>query len=107
MINVQKMMQQAQQVQFRLQELQEKFKEILVAGEAGGGLVKVTMTCDSKMKSIKIDPSLLGPGNQEMVEDLIIAAQNNAIDAKESKIREETGKMMEELGLPKDGTMPF
>lgn len=106
MMNIQKMMQQAQQVQFRLQELQEKFKDIDVHGEAGGGLVKVTMRCDGMLKAVVIDPSLLTTDGKDMVEDLVIAAHNNAHEAKEEKIRIETQKTMEELGLPKDGKLP-
>lgn len=107
MINIQKMMQQAQQVQFKLQEMQEKLKDIDVSGEAGGGLVKVVMSCAGVVRSVKIDPSLLTQDGRDMVEDLIVAAHNNAADAKEARIKDETTAMMEELGLPKDQKLPF
>ena len=57
-MDMKKMMEQAQQMQFKLQELQERFKEMFVEGQAGGGLVKIEMSCAGVVKSINIDPSL-------------------------------------------------
>lgn len=107
MINIQKMMQQAQQVQFKLQEMQEKFKDMNVTGESGGGMVKVSMTCAGEVKSIEIDPSLIKADGKEVLEDLVTAAINNANEAKEARIKSETQKMMESMGLPKDQALPF
>lgn len=107
MINIQKMMQQAQQVQFKLQEMQEKFKDMDVTGESGGGVVKVTMSCAGVLREIKIDPGILTADGKDMLEDLIVAAHNNAAEAKEERVKTETEKMMKELGLPEDGKMPF
>ncbi len=107
MINIQKMMQQAQQVQQKLQEVQEKIKDIDVSGVSGGGLVKVVMSCAGVVRSIKIDPSVLGAGNQEMLEDLVIAAVNNAGEAKDERIKDETRIMLESMGLPGDTQVPF
>jgi DNA-binding YbaB/EbfC family protein len=107
MINIQKMMQQAQQVQFKLQEMQEKLKDINVSGEAGGGMVKVVMSCAGFVQSVQIDPSLLNTGSKDMLEDLVTAAHNNAAEAKEAKIKEETQSMMESMGLPADSKLPF
>lgn len=105
MINFQKMMQQAQQMQFKLQEMQEKLKDIEVAGEAGGGMVKVRMNCDGKVVNIDIDPSIAA-GDKETLEDLIVAAINNANAVKDDKIKEETQAMMQELGLPEGTQLP-
>ena len=105
MINIQKMMQQAQQVQFMMQELQEKLKDIEVNGEAGGGLVKVLMTCDGRIKSIDIDPS--ATEDKETMEDLVAAAVNNATEAKEERVQNETATIMEDMGLPADAKLPF
>lgn len=105
MINFQKMMQQAQQMQFKLQEMQEKLKDIEVEAEAGGGMVKVIMTCDGKVVSIDIDPSVAG-GDKETLEDLVVAAVNNANAVKDDKIKEETQAMMQELGLPEGTQLP-
>jgi DNA-binding YbaB/EbfC family protein len=107
MFDMKKMMQQAQQMQFKMQELQEKLKDIDVAGQAGGGLVKLVVSCAGEVKAIDIDPSLLASGDKETLEDLILAALNNAGEAKEIRTREETEKMMEQLGLPKGAKLPF
>ena len=107
MINIQKMMQQAQQVQFKLAEMQEKFKDIDVSGESGGGMVKVTMNCAGELRGLDVDPSLITPDDKETLEDLIVAAINNAMKAKEDKVQEETKSMMRSMGLPEDAKMPF
>ncbi len=107
MMNFKNMMQQAQQMQFKLQEMQEKLKDLLVEGTSGAGLVKVVMACSGDVKTLHIDPSLLTPADKETVEDLIVAALNNAHEAKESRIKTETQNMMELLGLPKDAKLPF
>ena len=105
MMNIQKMMQQAQQMQMKLQEMQAKFEDIEVGAEAGAGLVKVRMSCDGKLRALDIDPSLLS--DKETLEDLVIAAVNNAGKAKDQKIQEETQKVMEELGMPAGTKLPF
>ncbi len=101
MMNFQKMMKQAQEMQFKLQEMQEKLKDIEVDAEAGGGLVKIKMTCAGKVTGVDIDPSLLD-SDKETLEDLIIAAINNVNDAKDGRIQEETKSMMGGLDLPED-----
>tara|TARA_B100001989_G_scaffold251218_1_gene229937 strand:+ start:2187 stop:2507 length:321 start_codon:yes stop_codon:yes gene_type:complete len=106
MMNFQKMMKQAQEMQFKLQEVQEKLKDIEVEGEAGGGLVKVTMTCAGKVTHVNIDDSLM-ESDKETLEDLIAAAVNTANEAKDEKVQDETRSMMVELGLPADTNLPF
>ncbi|MCD8498192.1 MAG: YbaB/EbfC family nucleoid-associated protein [Alphaproteobacteria bacterium] len=105
MLNFQKMMQQAQQMQFKLQEMQEKLADIEVEGQAGGGLVKVRMTCKGDVTALEIDPSIMG--DKETLEDLVIAAVNNANEAKETKIKDETAQMMQSMGLPPGAQLPF
>lgn len=107
MINIQKMMQQAQEVQFKLQEMQEKLKDIDVAGESGGGLVKVVMSCAGVVRSIDINPSIIDAGDKETMEDLIVAAINNAGENRDAKVQEETKKMMGGMGLPEGTQLPF
>src|SRR5688572_15340231 len=107
MMNIQKMMQQAQEVQFKLQEMQEKLKDIVVHGESGGGLVKVAMTCAGVVQSIDIQPSIIDPADKETMEDLIVAAINNAGENRDRKVQEETQKMMTQLGLPPGAQLPF
>ncbi len=106
MINFQKMMQQAQQMQFKIQEMQEKLAEIEVTGESGGGMVRVVMTCGGMVRSIKIDPSIITPDDPDTLEDLVTAAVNNANAAKDERIKSETKKMMQELGLPEGAQLP-
>lgn len=101
MLNFQKMMKQAQEMQFRLQEMQEKLSDIEIEGESGGGLVKILMTCAGKVTRVSIDASLM-ESDKETLEDLIAAAYNTANDAKDERIKSETAKMMESLGLPSD-----
>lgn len=104
MLNIQKMMQQAQAMQHKLQELQEKFKDIIVHGEAGG-LVKVTMSCDGRVHKIDISDSALS--DKETLEDLVTAAVNSATKAREERIQGETKTAMEALGMPADAKLPF
>lgn len=105
MINIQKMMQQAQQMQFKLQEMQEKLVDIEVEGASGGGLVKVRMNCKGEVLALDIDPSLLG--EKDTLEDLVIAAFNNVNAVKEERIKKETSDMMQSMGLPAGGQLPF
>jgi DNA-binding YbaB/EbfC family protein len=107
MMNFQKMMQQAQQMQFKMQEMQEKLGDLEVEGESGGGMVKVRMTCKGEILGLDINPSLINPAEREMLEDLIVAALNSASEAKDERVRTETQGMMKALGLPADGKLPF
>tara|TARA_R110002072_G_scaffold187598_4_gene344418 strand:+ start:1154 stop:1480 length:327 start_codon:yes stop_codon:yes gene_type:complete len=108
MFNMQKMMKQAQEMQFKLQEVQEKLKDIEVEADAGGGMVKITMSCAGNTTKVSIDDSLMG-SDKETLEDLLVAAMNNANDVKDERIKKETQAMMEGLGLPADaaGGLPF
>jgi DNA-binding YbaB/EbfC family protein len=92
------MMKQAQQLQTRMQEMQEQLAAMEVVGTSGGGLVAVTLTGKGDVKRVRIDPSLLKPEEAEIVEDLIVAA---AADAK-AKVEAEMQVKMQELtgGLP-------
>lgn len=105
MINFKEMMAQAQQMQFKMQEMQAKFEDIEVSGESGGGMVKCVMTCDGILRSLDIDPSVMA--EKDVLEDLIVAAVNNAGEAKEAKIKEETEAMVKAMGLPADAKLPF
>ena len=106
MMNFQKMMQQAQQMQFKLQEMQEKLGDIEVEGEAGGGMVKARMTCKGELLGIDIDPSVISMDDKETLEDLVVAAVNNANAAKEERVKAETQAMIEALGLPAGTQLP-
>lgn len=105
MFNFQKMMKQAQEMQFKLAEIQEKMKDIEVSAESGGGLVKITTTCAGKVTKVSIDETLLN--DRETLEDLIAAAMNNANEIKDERIKTETQEMMQEFGLPGAGQLPI
>ena len=107
MINFKDMMAQAQQMQFKLAELQEKFIDIEVDGDAGGGAVKVRMNCKGDTLGIEIADALLADSDKETLEDMIVAAMNNAHKAKEDRIQAETKAMMADLGLPEDTQLPI
>ncbi len=107
MMNIQKMMQQAQQVQFKIAEVQEKFKDIEVEGASGGGLIKVKMNCVGDVLGVDIDPSVIDPSDKEVLEDLIMAAINSAQAVKNKRVQDETGAIMKEMGLPADAKLPF
>ena len=92
------MMKQAQQLQVKMQQMQDEMVAMEVEGQSGAGLVKVTLNGKGEMRGIKIDPSLMIPDETEILEDLIVAA---SADAK-SKVESEVQGKMQELtgGLP-------
>lgn len=75
------MMKQAQQMQTKMAELQEQLKDETVEASAGGGMVRVTMSGDMQLRSIKIEPSAVDPEDVELLEDMVAAALNEAIRA--------------------------
>ena len=92
------MMKQAQQIQERMQQMQEELAAMEIGGEAGGGLVRVTLNGKGELKGVRIDPSLMKPEETEILEDLIVAA---SADAK-TKVEGQMQSKMQELtgGLP-------
>lgn len=98
MKDLMKMMKQAQEIQGRMQKMQEDLQSLEVSGQSGAGMVKVTLNGKGEMRGVRIDPSLMKPGENEMLEDLLIAAFQDArtkVDAEmQAKMQEITG------GLP-------
>jgi DNA-binding YbaB/EbfC family protein len=92
------MMKKAQELQGKMQRMQEELSALEVSGQSGAGLVQVTLNGKGEMRSIKIDPSLLKPDEAEIVEDLVIAAFQDA----KGKVEGEMQKRMQEVtgGLP-------
>lgn len=80
-MNMQNMMKQAQKMQQEMLKAKDELAELEVTAQSGGGLVEVTMTCDKKVTGIKIKPEAVDPEDVEMLEDLIIAALNEAQEA--------------------------
>ncbi len=107
MNQLQQMLKQAQKIQNQMTEAQEKLAAQEVQGTSGGGLVTVTVNGRAEMKRIKVDPSLLTPEEGEVLEDLIIAAYNDAKSKAESMMSEEMGKITGGLGLPPGFQFPL
>jgi len=92
------MMDKIRNMQTEMEETKRRLKEIKVSAESGGGMVKVTMSCDTRLKSIEIDDALLKADDKAMMEDLIVAATNKAIEEVEKTVEQEMGKMKD--GMP-------
>ena len=100
------LMKQAQQMQADMQKAQEEMAELTVTGESGAGLVRITMSCKHQVQALHIDDSLVGD-DTEMLEDLIIAAFNDAHRRVEKTIEEKFSGMASGLGLPPGMKLPF
>lgn len=100
------LMKQAQQMQEKMQKMQAELANVEVEGQAGAGMVKVTMTCRHDVKRVMIDPSLLGD-DKDMLEDLVAAAFNDAVRRVESTTQEKMGGMAAGMGLPPGMKFPF
>ena len=107
MKNISQMMQQAQKMQEKMEELQANFGTAEIIGVSGGGMVEVTLTGKGMAKRVKIDPSLVIPDDVEILEDLITAALNDARNRIEEKMKEEMSKITGGLGLPPGMNLPF
>ena len=106
-MDIQQIMQQAQVMQKKMEEMQAKLGEIVVEGQAGGGMVVVRMTCKGEVQEVKLAPSAVDPDDVEMLEDLIKAAFNDAKAKADQTLAEKTQAMMAEMGLPSNVQMPF
>ncbi len=107
MVNFGNMMKQAQQLQKKMAEAQDKLNDIEVEGTSGGGLVKVTATAKGVFKLISVDDSLLKTDEKEILEDLIIAAINDAKQKGETVAQEEMKSLTGGLPLPPGMKLPF
>ncbi len=107
MKNLGQMMKQAQQMQTKMQEMQEKLAAVEMTGVSGGGLVSVKLNGKGEMRGVDIDPSLFNSNDAEVVEDLIMAAFNDAKGKVEAHVAEQMSKITGGLNLPPGMTMPF
>ena len=107
MKNLSNMLKEAQKLQGRMNEMQEQLARMEVDGAAGGGMVTVTLSGKGEMRKIKIDPSLVDPEDVETLEDLIVAATNNAKARVEEHVQSEMGKMTSGMPLPPGMKLPF
>jgi hypothetical protein len=107
MKNFGNMMKQAQQMQAKMAEMQERLGELEVEGHAGGGLVAVALNGKGEARKVKIDKTLCDPEETEVLEDLLVAAFNDAKVKVEAQVQEETSKVMGDLKLPPGMKLPF
>ena len=107
MKNLSQMMKQAQEMQSKMADMQTQLGELEVTGQSGGGMIVATMNGRSEMRSIKIDKSLVDPEDAEVLEDLVVAAINDAKAKAEVRVQEETQKVMGDMKLPPGMKLPF
>ncbi len=100
MKDLMKMMQQAQEIQGKMQRMQEELAALEVEGQSGGGMVKVTLNGKGEMRALKLDPGLVKPGEHEMIEDLVIAAFADAKAKVEVQMQNKMQEVTGGLGLP-------
>jgi DNA-binding YbaB/EbfC family protein len=107
MKNLGQLMKQAQQMQAKMAEMQEKLAAMEITGQSGGGLVQVTVNGKHEMRRVRIDPSLLEPQEAEVLEDLIVAAANDARQRLETEMQREMQSVTGGLNLPPGFKLPF
>jgi DNA-binding YbaB/EbfC family protein len=103
--NIGQMMKQAQMMQENMRRMQEQLGTIEVEGQSGSGMVKITMTCKHEVRRVSIDPSLTA--DREMLEDLLVAAINDAARKVEATVSEKMGSLTAGMGLPAGLKLPF
>jgi len=107
MKNLGQLMKQAQEMQEKMTEMQGSLAAVEIDGTAGAGLATVTLNGKGEMRRIKIDASLVNPDEVQILEDLIVAAHNDAKSKIEARVQEETQKLMGGLPLPPGMKLPF
>jgi DNA-binding YbaB/EbfC family protein len=100
MKDLMKMMKQVQDIQGRMQQMQEELAALQVEGQSGGGLVKVTLNGKMEARGVKIDPSLMKPEDVEMLEDLLLAAFQDAKGKAEQALQDKMSEVTGGLPLP-------
>lgn len=103
--NLGNMMRQAQQMQENLKRVQQELETLDVTGEAGGGLVKVTMTGKHVVRRVEVDPAAVGD-DKELLEDLVAAAVNDAVQRVETLVQQKMSAVTAGMPLP-PGLKPF
>jgi nucleoid-associated protein EbfC len=100
------LMRQAQQMQESMQKAQAELASVEVMGEAGGGMVKVTMNGRHEVRGVRIDSQALG-NDKDMLEDLVAAAVNDAVHKVEARVQEKFSGLMSGMALPPGFKLPF
>ena len=101
------MMKQAQEMQAKVAALQAELETIEITGSSGGGMVTVALTGKGEMRQVRIEPSLIDADEAGVLEDLIVAAHNDAKGKLEARLSEEMGKLTGGLELPEGFKLPF
>ena len=107
MTNLGKMMKSAQDMQAKMAAMQKDFENVEVEGQAGGGMVTVTMNLRGVLRHLKIDPTLVNPEETEILEDLLVAAMNDGKAKAESEIAKRMSEMTGGMQLPPGMNLPF
>lgn len=100
MADIMKILQQAQQMQGRLQQIQDELQQKTVSGSAGGGMVTVEADGKGQIRKVKIDPAVVNASDVEMLEDLVVVAVGDAQKKAAALAQEEMGKLTGGLDLP-------
>lgn len=100
------LMKQAQEMQDNMKKAQEEMASLLVTGESGAGMVKITMSCQHQVKAVEIDDTMVGD-DKEMLEDLIVAAFNDAARKVEKTVQDKFSGMASGMSLPPGMKLPF
>lgn len=107
MADIMGMMKQAQAMQAKMQAMQEELERTLVEGASGGGMVRVTLTAKGEMRGIIIDPTMMKAEEKEILEDLIVAAHEDARKQGERVMAEKMKSVTAGLQLPPGMKLPF
>lgn len=99
-MNMAQMMKQARKMQEQLAAAQENLKDVSVDASAGGGMVKVTVSGDMQLTSIQIDPDALDPEDVEMLQDMVMAAVNEALRGANEAANQQMGAITNGLNIP-------
>ncbi len=100
-------MKQAQAMQEKMSALQGELDQVEVSGASGGGAVRVTMTAKGQVKAVSLDPAMMNPDEREILEDLIVAAVNDARAKAEATAAERMAELTKGLPLPPGMKLPF
>ena len=107
MNNMSQIMKQAKAMQDKMAEMQKKIEEQEVEGSSGGGVIKVIVNGKNEIKSLKIDPTLINPQEVEVLEDLLVAAMNDANKKLKESASNQMSSLSDGLGLPPGMKLPF
>lgn len=99
-MNMQQMMLQARRLQEQMEAVQDGLKDVEVSSSAGGGMVKVVATCDLRVKSVEIDPEAVDPEDVEMLEDMVLAAVNDALQTAQDTAEQKMSAVTGGLNIP-------